>query len=153
MSPSANGAAPIEERSVGELFATLSRDLSLLVHQEVELAKTELATGAKRVGIAAGLLGGAGALGLLGGLFLSIAAAFGISALGVSLGYGFLCVGGLYALGAGMFAGLGVLRLVRVGKPERTIRTVHDSLAWARHPTVAPDPQLEEIRARHPQAG
>lgn len=151
MYPAGDGAAPIEERSIGELFATVSRDLSLLVHKEVELAKAELASGAKKAGIGAGLLGGAGALAALAGLFLSIAAAFGISALGVSLGYGFLCVGGLYGLGAGLLGGLGVLRLVRVGKPERTIRTVHDSLTWARHPTVAPDPQLEEIRARHPE--
>ncbi|HVA60721.1 MAG TPA: phage holin family protein [Mycobacteriales bacterium] len=145
-------APPIEERSIGELVATASRDMSLLVHQEMELAKAELTAAAKRVGIAAGLFGAAGGLGLFALVFLSVAAAFGISALGVSLGYGFVCVGGAYGVLAGLLAITGATKAVRVGKPERTIRTVQDSLAWARHPTVAPDPdahELAELRARH----
>jgi hypothetical protein len=144
-----DGAPPIEEQSIGELVATASRDLSLLVHKEVELAKAELAAEAKRVGIAAGLFGGAGAVAFFAACFLAVAAAFGISALGISLGYAFLCVGGGFGLLAGLLAGAGGLKLVRVGKPQRTIRTVQDSLAWVRHPTVAPDRELEEIRARY----
>lgn len=144
-----DGATPIEDRSLGELVATVSRDLSLLIHQEVALAKAELATEGKRLGLAAGFLGGAGVTGLLAGVFLSIAAAFGLGALGIGLGYGFLCVGVAYLLIAGMFGTLGVVKAIKVGKPERTIRTVSDSLAWARHPTVSPDRELEEIKARH----
>jgi hypothetical protein len=144
-----NAAAPIEDRSIGELVATATHDLSLLVHKEVELAKTELAIQGKRIGLAGGMFAAAGASGLYASVFLSVAAAFGISALGISLGYAFLVVGGAYLLVAGGFASLGVLKIVGVHKPERTIRTVQDSLSWARHPTVAPDRELEEIRARH----
>ena len=32
----------VEDRSLGELVASATRDLSLLVHQEVELAKAEI---------------------------------------------------------------------------------------------------------------
>jgi hypothetical protein len=146
---SENSAPPIEERTLGELVATVTRDLSLLLHKEIELAKTEIAGEVKRVGLSAGLLGAAGAMVGLAGLFLSVAAAFGISALGVSLGIGFVCVFGFYAIVAGGLATLGVLKLARLRKPERTIRTVQDNLAWARHPTVAPNRELEEVRARH----
>ena len=144
-----NGSPAIEERSIGELVATATHDLSLLVHKEIELAKAEVAIEAKRIGVAGGLFGGAGIFGLYASLFLSVAAAFGISALGISLGYGFLCVGGGYLLAAGALGAFGGLKLVRVRRPERTIRTVTDSLAWVRHPTVAPDRELEEIRSRH----
>ena len=34
---------PVDEQSLGELVATATRDMSLLIHKEVELAKTELA--------------------------------------------------------------------------------------------------------------
>jgi hypothetical protein len=146
---SANGETPVGDRSLGELVATVSQDLSLLVHDEIALAKAELTTEAKRVGLAAGLLGTAGALGAFAAIFLGIAAAFGISALGISLGYGFLCVGGFGLIVAGGLGSIGLRKVVQVGKPERTIRTVQDSLTWARHPTVAPDPELEVLKARH----
>lgn len=139
----------IDEQSLGELVATASRDLSQLVRKEIELAKTEITGELKRAGLGVGLLGGAGAMGYFALVFLSVAAAFGISALGVSLGYGFLCVGGLYGIVAGGLGLLGLRKLVGVRPPQRTIRTVHDSVEWARHPTVAPNPRLEELRASH----
>ena len=45
---------PVEEQSLGELFATMSRDMSLLVRQEIDLAKSELGEAAKRAGMGAG---------------------------------------------------------------------------------------------------
>ena len=134
----AAGSRREEEPTLGELFATASRDLSLLVHKEVELAKAELSVDAKRAGIGAGILGTAGFLGLLALIFLSIALAFGLAGLGLPLGVGFLIVGVVYLVAAGILA-LGGLRSVRkVGPPRRTIKTVKDDLEWAKHPTVAP---------------
>lgn len=137
------------DQSLGELVAAASRDLSLLVHKEMELAKAEITSELKRAGLGAGLLGGAGFIGFFALLFLSVTAALGIATV-VPTWAGFLCVGGLYALGAGMFGALGLGKVVKVGPPQRTIRTVKDDLEWAKHPTVAPEPQLEELRARHP---
>jgi hypothetical protein len=49
-----------EDRSVGELFSDLTRDLSALVRQEVTLAKTEMSQKAAKAGKDVGfLLGGA----------------------------------------------------------------------------------------------
>jgi hypothetical protein len=140
----------IDEQSLGELVATATRDLSLLVHKEIELAKTELAAEAKRAGIGAGFLGGAGFVGLFAFIFLSVAGALGISeGAGLPFWAGFLCIGGMFGGLAGLLALAGLGKVVRIKGPQRTIRTVKDDLQWVRHPTVAPDPELEELRASH----
>jgi hypothetical protein len=143
-------AAPTDEQSLGELVATATRDLSLLVHKEVELAKAEIAEEVKRAGIGAGFLGGAGFIGLFAMLFLSVTAALAISE-GADLPFwaGFLCIGGGFGGLAGLLGLLGLGKVVKVRPPERTIRTVRDDITWAKHPTVAPDPDLEDLRARH----
>jgi hypothetical protein len=139
-----------EDQSLGELVATATRDLSLLIHKEVELAKTEIAAELKKAGIGAGLLGGAGFIGFFALLLLCVAAALGLAdGTGIPTWAGFLCVGGAFAGAAGLVALLGLGSLVRVGPPQRTIRTVKDDLTWAKHPTVAPEPELEELRATH----
>lgn len=138
------------EESLGDLVATATRDLSLLVHKEIELAKTELAAEAKRAGIGAGFLGGAGFVGLFAFVFLSVAAALGISAgAGWPFWAGFLVVGGAFGGLAGLLAMAGLGKVVKVRGPQRTIRTVRDDITWAKHPTVAPDPDLEDLRASH----
>lgn len=136
--PSTPVATPVDSQSLGQLFATASRDLSLLIHSEIELAKIELKVDAKRAGIGAGFLGGAGALGLFAAIFLSIAVAFGIAGLGLPLGIGFLIVGAFYLLIAAVLAFGGIRSMKKVGPPKRTIQTVKDDIAWAKHPTVAP---------------
>src|SRR3954447_15336625 len=122
-----------EGQSLGELVAVATRDLSLLIHKEIELAKTEISAELKRAGIGAGLLGGAGFIGFFAMLLLSIAAALGIAAgFDIPVGSGFLIVGGVYGGGAGLFAVLGLGKVVKLGPPQRTIRTVKDDIAWAK---------------------
>jgi hypothetical protein len=55
-----------DDRSVGELVNQLSQQTSTLIRQELRLAQTELQEKGKRVGIGAGMFGGAGILALLG---------------------------------------------------------------------------------------
>jgi hypothetical protein len=140
----------VDEQSLGELVATASRDLSLLVHKEVELAKTEIAAEVKRAGIGAGFLGGAGFVGLFAFVFLSVAAALAISE-GADLPFwaGFVCIGGGFGLLAGLLAMAGLGKVVKVKGPQRSIRSVKEDIAWAKHPTTLPDPELEELRASH----
>ena len=124
------------DRSLGELVASATKDMSALVRQEVELAKVELKRDIAKAGKGAGLFSGAGVLGLLGALFLSIALAFGVAGLlDISLGWGFLITALLYLVGAGVLALLGKKQLSQVGPPEKTIATVKDDIAWAKHPT------------------
>lgn len=146
-----DNGTPVAEQSLGELVATATRDLSMLVRKEVELAKTEIQNEVKRAGIGAGLLGGSGFFGLFALVMLSAAGALAISE-GADLDFwvGFLCMGALYGGLAGLLGLAGLMRMVKIRPPERTIRTVKDDIAWVKHPTVAPaDSQLEELRATH----
>jgi hypothetical protein len=126
------------EASLGELVATATRDLSSLMRQEVELAKVEIKRDVMAAGKGAGMFGGAGISALFGLLFLSISAAYGIEWLGVPLGCSFFAVGALYLLAAGVLALTGKKSLSKMGPPEKTIETLKDDAAWAKHPTQAP---------------
>jgi hypothetical protein len=142
---------PVDDQSLGELVATATRDLSELIHKEVELAKTEITAEAKRAGIGAGFLGGAGFFGWFALVLLSFAGAFGIADGGdIPVWAGFVCMGALYGIVAGLLVALGLGKLVKIGPPARTIRTVKDDVAWAKHPTkTPPSAELEELRASH----
>jgi Putative Actinobacterial Holin-X, holin superfamily III len=59
--------------SLGDLLAEVTRDVSTLMRQEVELAKAEIRQSATNAGKGAGLLAGAAVAGYLTILFLSIA--------------------------------------------------------------------------------
>lgn len=125
----------LEDKSLGELVATATRDLSLLVHQEVELAKAEIKKDISAAGTGAGLFGGAGFTAVLGLLFVSISAAYGISWLGVPLGCAFFAVGAIYLIVAAVLALSGKKKMSQVGPPEKTIETLKDDAEWAKHPT------------------
>ena len=126
------------ERSLGELVANATKDLSVLVSQEVALAKAEIKKEVAHAGKGAGMLGGAGVTGLFALVFLSIAAAYAIGGIfEISVGWGFLIVGVLYLLAAAVLALLGKKQISKVGAPEKTIATVKDDVAWAKHPTRA----------------
>ena len=122
------------ERSLGDLVQTATQDLSLLLSQEVALAKAEIKRDVAAAGKGAGLFGGAGFTGLLALLFLSIALAFAIGR-PTTLGVGFLVVGLLYLVAAAVLALGGKKALAQVGPPEKTIETLKDDAAWAKHPT------------------
>lgn len=126
------------EPTIGELVARASRDLSQLVHAEIELAKTELAATARGAGLGAGLLVATATCTVVAMLFSLVGVALLVHATGLALAWSFLVVaGGLLLLG-GSLALLGARRLRRTRGPARTLRTLHDDLAWARHPTAAP---------------
>lgn len=129
---------PVDQQSLGELVATATRDMSLLIHKELELAKTELSQQATKAGIGAGLLSGAGVMGLFGLIMGSFAGAFGFSAgLDIPIWAGFLCMMGVFLVVAAALGGLGIGSFKKVGAPERTQRTVKENIAWAKHPRRA----------------
>src|SRR4026207_1349095 len=84
------------DRSFGEIAKDLSRDVSELVHKELELAKAEMTTKARGMGQGAGLLGGRGraAMRALGAfpaflvLLLAEAMDAWLAALIVAVGFG-----------------------------------------------------------------
>src|SRR5688572_6374159 len=67
------GRPDVEGTSVGQLLGEVSKDLSTLMRQELELAKVELKVEAKKAGQGAGMFGAAGFAGYMVLLFLSFA--------------------------------------------------------------------------------
>ena len=59
-STSSSGRVEPTEASVGELVTEVTRDLTTLVRQELELARAEMKEEVAKAGKGAGLLGGAG---------------------------------------------------------------------------------------------
>ena len=55
-----------KDASTGELLGSLTQQISTLVHDEVRLAQAEVTQKAKRLGVGAGLFGGAGLVAILG---------------------------------------------------------------------------------------
>jgi len=119
--------------STGELVKQLGEQVSELIRQELELAKTELTAKAKTAGTGAGILGGAGVVALLALgsltacliLLLSKAMDAWVAALIITVIYGAI---------AGAIAVMGRDR-VKEGvppTPEQTVETVKEDVQWAK---------------------
>jgi len=124
-----------DERSLGDLFAELSRETTTLVRQEVALAKTELSTKASKVGKDVAFIG-AGAAVAYAGFLAIVAAIIIILAALIPWWLSALIVGAVVA-GSGYFliqTGLAALRRTNLA-PQETIETLKDSAQWAREQT------------------
>jgi MFS family permease len=60
----------VQEASTAQLVSRLSEQVSRLAREEIKLAVSEVQTKGKRVGVGAGLFGGAGVLAWYGGMAL-----------------------------------------------------------------------------------
>jgi hypothetical protein len=118
-----------EERTLGQLVAQASDDLSGIVRAEIALAKAEMRTDVKNAAVGGGMFGAAGYLGLLATVTLVIAAAYGLVAAGLSPWLAFLIVTVVLLLVAGILALIGRSRVRKLGPPERTIRNAHATIA------------------------
>lgn len=115
------------ERTIGQLVADASRDVSSLIRAEVALAKAELQREAKQAVMGAGLFAGAAVFGMFGFLLLLFAAVYAIALL-LPTWLSFLIVAVLLFVVAGALALVGKGRLSKVGPPERTVRTSKGSI-------------------------
>jgi hypothetical protein len=121
MQANGHGHDDLRDQSTAQLVKRLAAETSTLVRQEVELAKAELGEKARVAGKGAGLLGGAGALGLL---------ATAIDHVWLAA----LIVGIVYAAIAGVLAlrGRDRMREAAPPAPEQTIETVKEDVEWAK---------------------
>ncbi|MCU1436309.1 MAG: hypothetical protein JWR71_3034, partial [Pseudarthrobacter sp.] len=71
--PPSEAHVKADNTSLGDLLGEVTRDLSTLMRQEVELAKAELKESGSKAGKGGGMLAGAGVAGHFVLLFLSIA--------------------------------------------------------------------------------
>ena len=124
-----------DSRSLGELFADLSRETTTLVRQEIDLAKTEMTHKATRVGKDVGFLAVGGAVIYAG--FLALMAAL-VLVLGhwIPWWLSAFVVGGVVAgVGYGLVQkGLAALKHEEMA-PRETLQTVKENVEWAKEQT------------------
>lgn len=120
-----------DERSLGELFAELSRETGVLVRKEVELATTEMTAKAKVAAGHASLVAAGGALVHAGLLVLLAAFVIGLAQLGLQPWLAALLIAALTMVVGVVLVntGLGHLRHTSI-KPAQTIETLKETATW-----------------------
>jgi hypothetical protein len=123
---SSGAGRDVGDTSVGELIGEVTRDLSTLMRQELDLAKAEVKQEAVKTGRAAGMLGAAGFAGYMVLLFSSVALWWALANV-MDQGWAAIVVAALWAIiGAVLYVnGRRQLRAVHP-KPERTAETLKE---------------------------
>ena len=131
--PAATGAG--DGRSLGEIVGDISHDLTTLVKQELELARTELKAEATKAGKGAGMLGGAGVAGLLTAILASFALSYLLDNW-MPVELAFLITTLLWAAVAAVLAARGRAELKKTNPQlPKTQQTLKEDAAWARAQT------------------
>ncbi|YCH06649.1 phage holin family protein [Arthrobacter sp. alpha11c] len=110
---------------LGELLSDLTRDVSTLMRQEVELAKVELKESATKAGKGAGMMAGAAWAGHLTVLFLSLALWWALGQL-IGLGWSAVVVAVIWGIVAAVLASMGRKELNAIKGMPRTTETVKE---------------------------
>jgi len=122
-----------DDRSLGELFGDLARDMGVLVRQEVELATTEMTHKAARMArnvavlTVGGLVAYAGVLAILAAIIVALAIA----------GLGWWQAAGLVGVVVTIIGVLLVQRAINALKrldltPTQTVQTLKEDTRWAK---------------------
>jgi hypothetical protein len=123
----------LRERPIGEVAKNLTSDLSLLLRQEIELAKAEMAQKGRTAAPGLGMFGGAGVVALCAAGALT---AFLVLVLSIFLPdwASAMTVGVAMAAVALVLIRQGKERIADAGKPvpEQTIETVKEDVEWAK---------------------
>jgi len=137
------GHRDVDNVAVGQLLGEVSKDLSTLMRQELELAKAELRADANqasaevkaqagKAGKGAGMLGGAGYGGHMVALFLSLALMWALGS-AIPLGWAALIVAVIWGIVAAVLYSMGRKQLKAIDfsglkrinpKPEQTVDTL-----------------------------
>ena len=128
-----NGEA---ERTLGQLVADATHDLSSIMRGEIALAKAEIAADAKKAGAGAGMFAVAAVFAFLALILLLFAAAYGLVAAGLAPWLSFLIVAAVLLVVGTILALVGKRTVGRIkGKPARAIKNAQDTFAAIRPST------------------
>lgn len=126
-------ASSTQDRSLGELFAELSRETTELVRHEVALAKVELSQKAARVGKDVGFISMGGALAYVGLMTLVAALVLGLVAAGLDPWLAALIIGIVVTVTGYVSTQKGLTALKREQvAPTQTIDTLKENAQWAK---------------------
>jgi uncharacterized membrane protein YqjE len=122
------------DRALGDLLKEVMTDGSMLIRQEIALARVEMAEKAKVYASASAMMAVAAILGVFA---LGVLTACIILAIDLALPawLAALIVAAAYLVVAGILVVVGITRMRRAGKPvpEQTIETIKEDVSWARH--------------------
>jgi tetrahydromethanopterin S-methyltransferase subunit C len=118
---------------IAQAIQEVSDKASLLVHEEIELAKAEMTAKGKQLGMGAGAFGAAGLMGLyaVGAITACLILALSTAIAGWLAA---LIVGVVYAAIAGVLALVGKKKTKAGGPPvpERAISSTKEDVEWAK---------------------
>ena len=124
---------PRDDRSLGQLFGDLSRQLTTLVKQEIELARTETTSRVTSLGRDAAMLGAGAALAYAALLVGLVGIAILLADLGLEPWIAFVVVALIVGAIAVVLIQQGRTRLQRADlAPRQTIETIKEDAAWAK---------------------
>ena len=122
-----------DDRSLGQLFGDLSRQMGTLVQQEIALAKTEMTSRVTSVGRDAAMIGAGAALGHAALLIGLVTIGLILVELGLTPWLAFLIVTVAVGAIAAVLIQRGREQLKKTDvTPHETIQTIKDDAAWAK---------------------
>ena len=129
----ANDNNNMRDRGTGELLKELSDHTTTLVRQEIELAKAELAQKGKKAGVGAGMLGGAGLVGVFALAALTTCIIVALDS-AMPLWLAALIPAVIYAAVAAVLALQGRDKAQQAGPPvpEQATESVKEDVQWAK---------------------
>lgn len=123
--PRSESHVKADNASLGELLGDVTRDLSTLMRQELELAKAEAKQSATKAGKGGGMLAGAGVAGHFVLVFLSLALMFALGAL-MPLGWAAVIVAVIWGIIAAVLASIGRKELKQIKGIPQTSETLSE---------------------------
>jgi hypothetical protein len=121
------------DRSLGDLFGDLARDMGTLVSQEMTLARTELTEKASQAGKDVAVLAVGGLVAYAGLLAIIAAIIFLIAEAGVPLWASALIVGAIVAGVGALLVQRGMAALKQQDfTPRQTMQSIKEDTQWAK---------------------
>jgi hypothetical protein len=119
-----------QERSIGELFGQLTQDMTLLVRQEIQLARSEVSEKLSRLATNLISVAAGGFVAYVGGLALVAALILALHDLAnISLAISALIVGAVLTIAGYIMLKRGLTELKRVDiAPRRTVENIKDDV-------------------------
>jgi ABC-type multidrug transport system permease subunit len=115
--------------TIGRLVSDATRDVSSLIRNEIQLAKSEIQFSIRTGGIGLAMFAAAAFFALMSLIMLSVAIAYFIhwNGKGLDLHWSFLIVFGFYLLVAALLAFIGLRKVKKVRAPEKAIAQANET--------------------------
>lgn len=128
--PAPSVGSDSDDRSIGQILGDVTHNLTTLMRQEIELAKTEITAEANRTAKGAGVLAGAGVGAHLALVFVSLAVMFVLARV-MPIDLAALIVAAAWGIVAAVLAASGrkQLKTVQPGLPTTT-ESIKEDAQW-----------------------